>query len=259
MKTKGKRILVVEDHASIQRALRRSLTISGYEVLVVDNGRQAVELVREQQPDLVLLDLSLPGEIDGLGVCIQVRQWSQIPIIIVSARTDEQQKVQALDLGADDYLTKPFSNEELLARVRVCLRRAASQETEGSSLPETMQTIDGYLRMNLVRHQVIAGEQEVKLTPTEYELLLQLMLHAGKVMTHRVLLRSVWGPEYGEEADYLRVYERQLRRKVEVKPSLPHYILTEPGVGYVFNVQVVRGESGSLQLPATETIENATE
>src|SRR5881275_3000684 len=127
VKTKGKRILVVEDDASIQRALRRSLTISGYEVLVVDNGRQAVELVREQQPDLVLLDLSLPGEIDGLGVCIQVRQWSQIPIIIVSARTDEQQKVQALDLGADDYLTKPFSNEELLARVRVCLRRAASQ------------------------------------------------------------------------------------------------------------------------------------
>ena len=128
MKTKGKRILVVEDDASIQRALRRSLTISGYEVLVVDNGRQAVQLVREQQPDLVLLDLSLPGEIDGLGVCVQVRQWSQIPIIIVSARTDEQQKVQALDLGADDYLTKPFEAAELRARVCAALRAKRLQD-----------------------------------------------------------------------------------------------------------------------------------
>lgn len=248
MKMKEKRILIVEDDASIQRILRRSLTISGYEVLVVDNGAQAIETVRGQQPDLILLDLSLPGEVDGLGVCIQVRQWSQIPIIVVSARTDEHQKVQALDQGADDYLTKPFSTDELLARVRVCLRRAATQESEGASQPEIIRTVDGYLCMNLVRHQVVAGEQEVKLTPTEYDLLRQLMLHAGKVMTHRVLLRSVWGPEYGEEADYLRVYVRQLRRKVEVKPSLPHYILTEPGVGYVFNVQVVRGEPGSVQL-----------
>jgi two-component system KDP operon response regulator KdpE len=253
VKAKGKRILIVEDDASIQRILRRSLTISGYEVLVVDIGKQAVEIVHEQQPDLILLDLSLPGEVDGLGVCVQVRQWSQIPIIVVSARTDEQQKVQALDLGADDYLTKPFSNDELLARVRACLRRAANQETEGASQPEIIHTIDGYLCMNLVRHLVTAGGQEVKLTPTEYELLRQLMLHAGKVMTHRVLLRSVWGPEYGEEADYLRVYVRQLRRKVEVTPSLPHYILTEPGVGYVFNVQVVMGEIGSTQLPSTET------
>src|SRR2546423_10415373 len=203
VKTKGKRILVVEDDASIQRALRRSLTISGYEVLVVDNGRQAVELVREQQPDLILLDLSLPGEIDGLGVCVQVRQWSQVPIIVVSARTDEKQKVQALDKGADDYLTKPFNNDELLARVRACLRRAANvSDGQNVQQPEVLTSEDGYVSINILRRLVQAGTQEMKLTPTEFELLHQLMLHAGKVMTHRALLQSVWGAEYGEETDY---------------------------------------------------------
>jgi len=191
------------------------------------------------QPDLILLDLWLPGEIDGLGVCRRVRQWTQTPIIVLSARKEEKQKVEALDLGADDYLTKPFSNEELLARVRACLRRAAGRtETESLQQPEILQTEDGYLSMNTVRRQVRVGDQEVKLTPTEFELLRQLMLHAGKVLTHRSLLRAVWGPEYGEEADYLRVYVRQLRLKVEVKPSQPRYILTEPGVGYVFQAQI---------------------
>src|SRR5205823_14295310 len=191
MKTKGKCILIVDDEPPIQRILRRNLTMSGYEVLVADNGEQALELVHRHAPDLILLDLWLPGEMDGMSVCAQVRKWSQVPIIVVSARTDERQKVQALDQGADDYLTKPFSNAELLARVRVCLRRAASQEAEGAAQPETIRTNDGYVAMNLARRQVIVGEQEIKLTPTEYELLRQLMLHAGKVMTHRVLLRSV--------------------------------------------------------------------
>lgn len=236
MKKIGKRILVVDDEAPIQRILRRNLSVKGYEVLVAENGVRAVEMVRMQQPDLILLDLSLPGEVDGLEVCVQVRQLTQTPIIVLSARTEEKQKVQALDLGADDYLTKPFSNEELLARVRACLRRAAASiEGIGDVQPEILRSDDGYLCMNVLRRQVRAGGTEVRLTPTEFELLHQLMRYAGKVLTHRALLRAVWGPEYGEEADYLRVYVRQLRLKVEKDPSQPHYILTEPGVGYVFH------------------------
>lgn len=236
MRKLEKRILVVDDEAPIQRILRRNLSASGYDVLIAENGVRAVELARTQSPDLILLDLCLPGEIDGLGVCMHVRQWTQTPIIVLSARTEEKQKVQALDLGADDYLTKPFSNEELLARVRACLRRATtSLEGSGSLQPEMLQSDDGYLSMNVVRRQVRAGNTDVRLTPTEFALLHQLMLYSGKVLTHRALLRAVWGPEYGEEADYLRVYVRQLRLKVELDPSRPRYILTEPGVGYVFH------------------------
>lgn len=234
MRPKGKRILVVDDEPSIQRILNRNLTISGYEVLVAEDGEQAVEMTRLHQPDLILLDLCLPGQLDGLGVCIQIRKWTQTPIIVLSARTEERQKVQALDLGADDYLTKPFSNEELLARVRVCLRRVQPSEITGDQEPELLQSDDGYLSMDIPRRHVRVNEQEIRLTPTEFALLHQLMLHSGKVLTHRALLRSVWGPEYGEESDYLRVYIRQLRRKVEQEPSQPQYILTEPGVGYVF-------------------------
>ncbi len=239
MRVRGKRILVVDDEPPIQRILRRNLTMSGYEVLVAVDGDQAVEMVQLHQPDLVLLDLCLPGELNGLDVCVRVRQLApQLPIIVLSAVTEEQQKVQALDLGADDYLTKPFSNDELQARVRVCLRRVQTVETASESEPEELRSDDGYLYMNVVRRVVRAGESEVRLTPTEFELLRQLMLYAGKVLTHRSLLRAVWGPEYGEEADYLRVYVRQLRRKVEVEPSRPRYILTEPGIGYVFRTRV---------------------
>jgi two-component system KDP operon response regulator KdpE len=239
MRVRGKRILVVDDEPPIQRILRRNLTMSGYEVLVAVDGDQAVEMVQLHQADLVLLDLCLPGELNGLDVCVRVRQLApQLPIIVLSAVTEEQQKVQALDLGADDYLTKPFSNDELQARVRVCLRRVQTVETASESEPEELRSDDGYLYMNVVRRVVRAGESEVRLTPTEFELLRQLMLYAGKVLTHRSLLRAVWGPEYGEEADYLRVYVRQLRRKVEVEPSRPRYILTEPGIGYVFRTLV---------------------
>lgn len=239
MKPKGKRILVVDDEPPIQRILRRNLTMSGYEVLVAVDGNQAVEMVRLHQPDLVLLDLCLPGELNGFGVCVKVRQISpHLPIIVLSAVTEERQKVEALDLGADDYLTKPFSNDELQARVRVCLRRVQTVEAVSENEPEELRSDDGYLYMNVVRRLVRAGESEVRLTPTEFELLRQLMLYAGKVLTHRSLLRAVWGPEYGEEADYLRVYVRQLRRKVEVEPSRPRYILTEPGIGYVFRARL---------------------
>src|SRR5260370_198539 len=205
-------------------------------------------MVLVHQPDLILLELEMSGQKDGVRVSMQVSQGSQVTIIILSARTDEKQKVQALDLGADDYLTKPFNSEELLARVRACLRRAANvPEVEDASQPEILTREDGYLSMNLLRRQVRAGSQEVKLTPTEFELLRQLMLHAGKVLTHRTLLQAVWGPEYGEEADYLRVYVRQLRLKIEVEPSQPRYILTEPGVGYVFHPQVRIEGSGATQ------------
>ena len=237
MRARGKRILVVDDEAPIQRILRRNLTMSGYEVLVAENGKQAVEMVHLHQPDLILLDLCMPGEMDGLDVCVKVRQSAQTPIIVLSAVTEEKQKVRALDLGADDYLTKPFGNDELQARVRACLRRAQTAETQTDSGPELLTSDDGYLTMNVPRRQVKAGDNEVRLTPTEFELLRQLMTYSGKVLTHRSLLRAVWGPEYGEEADYLRVYIRQLRRKVEAEPSRPRYILTEPGIGYVFRSQ----------------------
>jgi len=237
MRVKGKRILVVDDEPPIQRILKRNLTVGGYEVLVAENGRQAVEMVRLHQPDLILLDICLPGGIDGVDVCVQVRQFTQTPIIVLSAVLEEKQKIKALDLGADDYLTKPFSNDELQARVRACLRRASNKESVNEKEPEVLSSEDGYLHMDVVRRQVRAGSSEVRLTPTEFELLRQLMLYAGKVMTHRSLLRAVWGPEYGEEADYLRVYVRQLRLKVEEEPSHPKYIITEPGIGYVFRSQ----------------------
>jgi two-component system, OmpR family, KDP operon response regulator KdpE len=238
MRMKGKRILVVDDEPPIQRILRRNLTVAGYEVLVAGDGAQAVEMAHLYQPDLILLDICLPGELDGVDVCVQVRGFTHSPIIVLSAVTEEKQKVIALDKGADDYLTKPFSNDELQARVRACLRRASVREATDDQEPEVLTSEDEHIYMDSARRQVRAGDQEVRLTPTEFELLRQLMLHAGKVLTHRALLRAVWGPEYGEEADYLRVYVRQLRLKVESEPSHPKYILTEPGIGYVFRSNV---------------------
>src|SRR6266516_7103905 len=169
MKVKGKRLLVVDDEAPIQRILRQNQSMSGYDVLVADNGKQAVEMVQLHQPDLILLDLCLPGEFDGLEVCRQVRQLVQTPIIILSAITEEKQKVEALDLGADDYLTKPFSNDELQARVRACLRRASAAESASSDMPaqpEILRSDDGYLWMSVPRRQVHAGGQDVRLTRT---------------------------------------------------------------------------------------------
>src|SRR5689334_6568166 len=177
MKARGKRMLVVDDEAPIQRFLRRNLTMSGYEVFIAENGKQAVEMVRLHQPDLILLDLCMPGELDGLDVCAKVRQSVQTPIIVLSAVTEEKQKVRALDLGADDYLTKPFGNDELQARVRACLRRAHTAETQIESGPEMLISDDGYLTMNVPRRQVKAGEHDVRLTPTEFELLRQLMTY----------------------------------------------------------------------------------
>lgn len=234
-----KRILVVDDAISIQFVLRTILLANGYEVLVASRGKEALEMVQLHEPDLILLDLCLPRDSDGLDVCKQVRQFMPtVPIIIISALEEEKQKVRALDIGADDYITKPFGSDELQARVRAWLRRsmmvAAIQEHE----PGILSTTDGYVRMDLRRHQVHVGNQEVQLTSTEFALLRQLMLYAGKVLTHRSLLRTIWGPDYIEEVDYLRIYVRQLRRKVEIEPSRPCYIQAEPGVGYVFRSNV---------------------
>ncbi|GCE49314.1 two-component system KDP operon response regulator KdpE [Thermosporothrix hazakensis] len=240
MRPKGKRILIVDDELPIQRILRKSLHASGYEVLAAYNGEQALEIVRLHQPDLILLDLCMPGPVSGLDVCVAVRKQGKTPIIVVSALIDEKEKVRALDLGADDYLTKPFGNNELMARVRACLRRAQTTETEEEEEPELLVSEDKYIYMDVVRRQVRVGGQDVRLTPTEFELLRYLMQHSGRVLTHRQLLRSVWGPEYGDEADYLRVYVRQLRLKVEEEPSRPRYIITEPGVGYVFRSPMKR-------------------
>lgn len=241
---KAKCILVVDDEVSIQRTLHRHLLMSGYDVLIAVDGTQAIEFVRQRQPDLIVLDIGLPPPISGLEVCRRVREWVQTPIIILSALSQGQQKIEALDLGADDYLTKPFDMGELQARVRTCLRRASLLEKSGSGangvgLAKILHSEDGYLWMDVPRRQVRVGEHDVRLTPTEFDLLLQLMSCAGKVLTHRSLLRAVWGPEYGEEADYLRVYIRQLRIKVEVESSRPRYIVTEPGIGYVFRENVI--------------------
>ncbi len=231
---KARRILVIDDEAPILRLLRRILTASGYEALVAASGPEGLEVMRQKQPDLVLLDLSMPG-MDGLAVCREARQWSSTPIIVVSARGEERFKVHALDLGADDYLTKPFGFDELLARVRACLRRSASRQAgEGPGGEQMLASADGYLTMSVLNRTVTAGSRQVRLTPKEFDLLYQLMAAPDRVLTHRMLLKTIWGPEYEDALDYLRVFIRQLRRKVEQDSTHPRYIHTEPGVGYYF-------------------------
>jgi two-component system KDP operon response regulator KdpE len=230
---KAKRILVVDDEERVLRSLRRILTASGYEALVAASGLQGLDLARQKTPDLVLLDLSMPG-MDGLAVCRELRQCSSAPIIVVSAHGEEPFKVHALDLGADDYLTKPFGSDELLARIRACLRRSAGRQADEIEGEQTLTSEDGYVVMRLGSRTVMAGARRVRLTPKEFDLLYQLMAAADRVLTHRALLKTIWGPEYGDEKDYLRVFIRQLRRKVEQDPTHPRYILTEPGVGYIF-------------------------
>ncbi len=231
---KAKRILVVDDEQLVLRSLRRILIASGYEALVAASGIQGLDLARQKPPDLVLLDLSMPG-MDGLAVCRELRQWSTAPIIVVSARGEERFKVHALDLGADDYLTKPFGADELLARIRACLRRSTGRQADEAPEGERiLASEDGYLSMNVGSRTVKAGARQVRLTPKEFDLLYELMSAPDRVLTHRALLKAIWGPEYGDETDYLRVFIRQLRRKIEQDSTHPRYILTEPGVGYIF-------------------------
>ncbi len=220
----GPRVLVVDDEAAIRRYLRASLAVHNYAVFEADSGRAALAAVTADRPDLIILDLGLP-DLDGIEITRLLREWSPIPIIILSVRGQEADKIAALDAGADDYLTKPFGTGELLARMRVALRRA------GQSRTEPILAV-GDLAVDLGRRVVTVAGREVQLTPTEYDLLRVLATHAGRVLTHRQLLREVWGVGYEPETHMLRVNISNLRRKIESDPARPRYILTEPGVGY---------------------------
>jgi two-component system KDP operon response regulator KdpE len=220
-------ILLIEDEPQMRRFLRAALGSHDYRLVEAANAKEGLAQAAGRNPDVILLDLGLP-DTDGLEVTRRLREWSNKPIIVLSARGQEQDKVAALDLGADDYLTKPFGVDELLARIRVALRHAAIPP--GAS-PDPVFEV-GDLKMDLVRRQVFRGDEEVHLTPTEYKLLATLVRHAGKLLTHRQLLREVWGHNFATQTHYLRVYMMQLRQKIERDPTRPRLLLTEPGVGY---------------------------
>ena len=218
-------VLVVEDDPAIRRFLRNTLQVNGYRVREVVTGREALAALRAVLPDLIVLDLGLP-DVDGMHLISQVRALSPVPIVILSSRSDESGKVMALDLGADDYITKPFGIEEFMARIRTALRHRLA--TDGS--PPVFRT--GALSVDLIRRLVTIGDNEIRLSPKEYDILRELVIHAGKVLTHRHLLRAAWDSEHDVDVQYLRVYVRQLRQKIEVAPEQPRYIVTEAGVGY---------------------------
>jgi len=227
----GARILVVDDEPQVLRLLRTALSERGYDVTTAASGEEALAAVEKRLPDVILLDLVMPG-LSGLDVCQAVRARAAVPILVLSARGDEHDKVTALDLGADDYLTKPFGMAELLARIRVALRHAV----DGGGRADAVFSC-GELRVDFAQRRVWRGASEIHLTPTEHDLLKFLVQHADKALTHGMILRAVWGPEYAGESQYLRVYIPQLRRKLEPNPARPRYILTEPGVGYRFQSQ----------------------
>jgi two-component system KDP operon response regulator KdpE len=223
------RVLLIEDDPAILRFLRNTLRVQEYDVVEATNGQDGVALVRQAKPELVILDLGLP-DMDGMDVIREVRALSQVPILVLSSRSDEHGKVMALDLGADDYVCKPFGVDELIARMRAALRHRLASE---GSLP-TFNS--GGLSVDLMRRDVTVDGIKVKLSKKEYEILRELVVHAGKVITHRHLLRVAWGTETGVDVQYLRVYIRQLRQKIEPAPAQPRYILTEPGVGYRLSI-----------------------
>jgi two-component system, OmpR family, KDP operon response regulator KdpE len=224
--TNGPVVLVIEDEPPIRRFLRPTLASQGYRVVESETGEDGLLQAATRQPDLVILDLGLP-DLDGLEVIRRLREWTAIPIIVLSARGAESDKVAALDAGADDYVAKPFAVGELLARARVALRHATTGREPGEST-----FVLGDLRVDLARRRVWLGEAEIRLTPIEYRLLTVLVRHAGKVLTHRQLLQEVWGPGQVEQTHYLRVYMANLRRKLEADPARPRFLRTEPGVGY---------------------------
>jgi len=220
------RILIVDDEPNILATVSPLLRARGYEVFTAMSGRTAIDAVERDKPDLVVLDLGLP-DLDGVEVCRRIRAASGAPILVLSARGAEGDKVNALDAGADDYVTKPFGSEELLARVRASLRRADPP-------PLGDQLIRGELVIDRARFRVLRQGEEVRLTPKEFELLLYLAQHPGRVLTHRAILKAIWGPNAVDQPEHLRVLVASLRRKIERDPSSPHYILTEPWVGYRF-------------------------
>lgn len=225
------RILIVDDEPQITRVLRRSLTTHGYNVRVASDGLAALQTFGDWPPDLVVTDLSMP-DTDGLQLCRNLRAISPLPIIVLSARGEERTKVQALDAGADDYVTKPFGINELLARIRAALRRTQSVKPDDVASP--ILKVGDFL-IDLEKRSVAVNGTEVHLTPKEYDLMLYFVSHPGKVLTHRTLLTSIWGGESVEQTEYLRVFVGQLRKKVEPEPATPRYILTEPWIGYRFD------------------------
>jgi two-component system, OmpR family, KDP operon response regulator KdpE len=223
-----RRILVVDDEPQITRVLRTTLSAQAYDIRVANDGEMALEIMKDWTPDLIVTDLVMPN-MDGVTLCRRVRAVSQLPIIVLSVRDQERTKVEALDAGADDYITKPFNTNELLARIRANLRRMPSE-------PQSVNKIvDGDFSVDLsARHVTVRGD-DVRLTPKEFDLLLYLLQHARKVVTHRALLTAVWGSENAEQPEYLRVFVGQLRKKIEPNPAEPRYILTDPWVGYRFD------------------------
>ena len=223
------RILIVDDDIGIVKAVRANLRARDWETLAAMDGVEALDVIGREQPDLVILDITMP-RMDGFEVCRQVREWSRVPIIMLSAHHDVEEKVKCLNVGADDYITKPFGVNELAARVTAVLRR-----TKESGIEPTAPSFNsGDVQVNFVERRVVVRGEEVKLTPTEYNLLQELVLGAGKVFSHSTLLGRVWGPEYASEREYLHVFVGRLRKEIESDPAHPQYIVTVPGVGYRF-------------------------
>jgi len=239
------RILIVDDDPGIIKLLRASFRDKDYETQAATDGAEALQTIQREPPDLIILGIKLP-KIDGLEVCRQLRQWSQIPIIMVSSDDTTEQKVKCLDLGADDYVVKPFSLDELMARVRVMLRRI---QVIRSTPNQSAFTADD-LQVNFAERSVTLAGSDIKCTPTEYSLLKELILNVGKVLTHTQLLKSLWGQEYSGEIEYLRVFVNRLRAKLEPDPANPRYIITVPGIGYMFN----RRKPDQTQILSTTTV-----
>ena len=222
------RILVVDDEPQIRRVMRTALAANGYEAFEARTGEEALEMLREDNPDLILLDMNMPG-IGGMAACREIRAVSDAAIIVLSVRDSENDKIAALDAGADDYITKPFSVNELMARIRANLRRLPTLSEQTAPI-----AVSNELTIDLSQRKVIVRGQTVRLTPKEFDLLQYLLSNANKPVAHRKLLQTIWGPDYGDQVEYLRVFVSQLRKKIEADPARPRYILTEPWVGYRF-------------------------
>jgi two-component system, OmpR family, KDP operon response regulator KdpE len=236
---KAATILVVDDEPQIRRVLRTTLSAEGYTITEARDGTEALEKVREIKPDLILLDMNMPG-LDGLQTCREIRSDSEVPIIMLTVRSAEKDKVRALDAGADDYVVKPFGIQELLARVRALLRRAAEDQDAGTLVSKE-------LNFDFEKRDILVRGVQIHLTPKEFAVLKELVLADGRPISHRRLLQSVWGPEYGEETESLRVVINQLRKKIELNPAKPKYIHTEPWVGYRFNRPADATKQGSKE------------
>jgi two-component system KDP operon response regulator KdpE len=237
----NEKILAVDDEPRVVRLVTEVLGALGYRVIAATRAEPAIEMVALEQPDLVLLDVRLPGDVDGYEICRRIREFSDVAVIMLTAKAQEKDVLCGFDAGADDYLTKPFSAKELVARVKAVLRRTKRPEAR-----TTMAFVCGRLEINFARRTVVMDGEEVSLTRTEYALLRELALNADCVMLHQDLLTEVWGPEYRDDVDYLRAYVRYLRRKLEPDPSNPQYILTSPGVGYMLSCPEKEEETGPL-------------